>query len=569
MVEIRLVMLPHCNDRTISPQGLAGKPWREGRPCRSGILEHGKGQRMGPTYRSLGARYGFAVLAVVVALLTRLALDHLLENRLPFLLFSLAVVAVAWHGGFGPSLLTLVCGIVAAAYFFIPPRYSLRTSLEEHPIQSGGFLFLGVAIGLFSERLRVARRRAEAHTQEAVRQRHELEQEVARRQRLEQELQQRAVELGEADRRKDEFLAMLAHELRNPLAPIRNAVEVMKVLAPADAHLRQAREMIERQVKHLARLVDDLLDVSRFTTGKIKLHRAAVELATVIARAVETSRPLIDARGHKLEIALPLEPIRVEADTTRLAQVVGNLLNNAAKYTEKGGHIRLTVEPERSGAVVRVRDNGMGIAADLLPQVFDLFTQGDRSLARSEGGLGIGLTLVKSLVEMHGGRVEAHSAGANRGSEFVVWLPTVAASSALSAVGGESDLVKPQFSRSRRVLVVDDNADAAESLAMLLKAEGHEVSTAHDGLAALEAAEATRPEAVLLDIGLPRMDGYEVARRLREQGWLPRALLVAVTGYGQEEDRRRVAEAGFDAYLVKPADPAAVQKLLAGLEANI
>ncbi len=369
--------------------------------------------------------------------------------------------------------------------------------------------------------------------------------------------------LKEADRRKDEFLAMLAHELRNPLAPVLSAVQVMQLLGPVGPNMQRATEVIERQVGHLARLVDDLLDVSRITRGKIKLQKAAVELAAVVARAVETSQPLLEARRHELTVTLPAQPTWLEGDATRLAQVVSNLLNNSAKYTEDGGHIRLAVERGPGEAVLRVGDDGVGIHADLLPHVFELFTQGDRSPARSEGGLGIGLTLVKSLVEMHGGGVEARSEGAGKGSEFVVRLPVLEGEPPIIGddAGAEQDVRLP--APSRRVLVVDDNADGAEMLAEFLRAEGHEVRTAHDGPAALQAAESFRPEVVFLDIGLPRMDGYEIARRLRQQAELKSSFLVALTGYGQEEDRRRTEEAGFDAHLVKPADPDELQRLLA------
>ncbi len=513
-------------------------------------------------FRSLLTRYGFAALAVLFALLVRLALDPLLENRLPFLLFSLVVVAVAWHGGFGPSCLALVASILACAYFFLSPRHSLIESLAGHPVQCGGFLALGLVIALFSERLRIARRRAEGQAREAMRQRDELQQEVLRRKHLEDELR-------EADRRKDEFLAMLGHELRNPLAPIKNAVEILRMLGAGDARAQRAREMIDRQVRHMARLVDDLLDVSRITTGKIKLNTGPADLAAVVARATETCRPLIDSRRHEFKVVLPPEPLVVEGDAVRLAQVVGNLLNNAAKYTEEGGHIELTVEAARGEAVLRVSDDGVGISAELLPRVFDLFTQGDRSLARSEGGLGIGLTLVKSLVEMHAGTVTAHSDGPLLGSEFVVRLPLKRPSSLvpcpLPAATDRGQGTRDRGQGTRSVLVVDDNADAAESLALVLRAAGYEVRTAHDGPAALEAAAAARPDAVLLDLGLPRMDGYEVARRLRRQAGAAPPLLVAVTGYGQEENRRRAEQAGFDGYLVKPADPGEVQRLLASL----
>jgi signal transduction histidine kinase/CheY-like chemotaxis protein len=516
---------------------------------------------MRPAVRSFVARYGTAAFAVAAALSVRLALDPMLGDRLPFLIPCLAVVVVAWHGGFGPSLLALLLALPGIAYFFLAPRHDLANSLAGHPVQVSGFLFLGLTIGLFSERLRAARRRAEALASEAVRRRAELEREVAERQRLEKELQRRADTLADADSRKDEFLAMLGHELRNPLAPIRNAVLVLRRLGTSDPDLRRSTDLIDRQVHAMTHLVDELLDVSRITRGKIRLQREPVDLAAVVARGVETARPLLDARRHVVTVNLPPDPIQLHADPTRLAQVIGNLLTNAAKYTHEGGHVELTVERLPGAVVVRVRDDGVGIPADVLPRVFELFTQGDRSPARSEGGLGIGLTLVKTLVELHGGSVEARSEGPGKGSQFVVRLPVPEPQSP-----GESGAkpAGPTPVSPRRVLVVDDNVDAAESLAMLLRVERHEVYTAHDGSTALAAAAAFRPEIVLLDIGLPRMDGYEVARRLRGQDGFQKTLLVALTGYGQEEDRRRAAAAGFDAYLVKPADPAALHELLAG-----
>jgi PAS domain S-box-containing protein len=424
---------------------------------------------------------------------------------------------------------------------------------------------------------------------------------ITERKRLESELRHRVEQLALADRRKDEFLAMLAHELRNPLAPIRTAADIMRVLAPADKNIQRAREMIDRQIQHLTRLVDDLLDVSRITQGKITLHREKLDLAAVVARAAETSRPSIEARRHQLTITLPPEAVCVQGDATRLAQVLANLLDNAAKYTPDGGHIELAVSesgvrsqgsgvwgqgsgetalltpdsclltPE-GGAILSVRDNGMGIAADLLPHVFDLFTQGECSLARSAGGLGIGLSMVKRLVEMHGGSVEGRSAGPDQGSEFIVRLPL--SRSQESGVRSQEPAIGPSsltpdsclLTPGRRVLVVDDNTDAVASLAILLQAGGHQVQTAHDGPAALEAAQVFQPEVVLLDIGLPGMSGYEVARQLRRQPGLEKTRLVAVTGYGQEEDRRQAQAAGFDAHLVKPADLTAIAQLLAGSE---
>jgi PAS domain S-box-containing protein len=374
--------------------------------------------------------------------------------------------------------------------------------------------------------------------------------------------------LKEADRRKDEFLAMLSHELRNPLAALRNALHLLTMPGADAAIVGRARGVMERQVHHLVRLVDDLLDVSRIMRDKIELRKEPVDLADVVARAVEAARPVIDARGQDLTVRLPPEPVRLEADPVRLAQVVGNLLNNSAKFTAGAGRIALTAAREGEEVVVRVRDTGVGIPADLLPQVFDAFVQADRSLDRSQGGLGIGLTLVRRLVELHGGRAEAHSAGPGQGSEFVVRLPARKDEGGRrkDESEGRSDssfLLPPSSLPRRRVLVVDDNVDAADSLALLLRLAGHDVRVAHDGPSALEAARAERPDAVFLDLGMPGMDGYEVARRLRQESGLDGVRLVALTGWGQDEDRRRTQEAGFDQHLVKPAGLAAVQAVLA------
>jgi signal transduction histidine kinase/CheY-like chemotaxis protein len=388
---------------------------------------------------------------------------------------------------------------------------------------------------------------------------------------LEQELRVRVEQLADADTRKDEFLAMLAHELRNPLAPIRNALHLVRLGSQETRReVRKAHDIIDRQVDNLVRLVDDLLDVSRITRGKIQLKKECVDLAEVVARAVEGSRPLIDARRHTLEVTLPPDPVPVDADPVRLAQVLWNLLNNAAKYTPEGGRIALTVE-RASGArslpdeaVVRVRDTGVGIPAEMLPRVFDLFTQIDRTLDRAEGGLGIGLTLVRRLTELHGGTVQAISEGTGKGSEFVIRLPMLPAESLAGrqqkppGTSGQGKLTS-----RRRILVVDDTVDSAESLAMLLRLLGNEVRTVHDGRFALETAVAYRPEVVLLDIGLPGMDGLEICRRLRQQPDGDRALIVALTGYGREEDRQNSQEAGFDAHLVKPVELESLQELLA------
>ncbi|HWY85663.1 MAG TPA: ATP-binding protein [Gemmataceae bacterium] len=367
--------------------------------------------------------------------------------------------------------------------------------------------------------------------------------------------------LREADRGKDECLAMLAHELRNPLAPLRHAVQVMRLKGTDDPDVRWAGDVVERQVQQLSRLVDDLLDVVRFGQGKINLRMERVDMAEVVARAVEISRPLIDARKHHLEVSLPGEAVWVEGDPIRLAQVLSNLLNNAAKYTEEGGRIDLMVEAGGGEAVLRVGDTGVGIAAEMLPHIFEIFTQVPGSVSRSEGGLGIGLTLVRKLVELHGGRVAAHSKGPGHGSEFVVRLPLLREATPLAAA--EAERPRRRKMPARNVLIVDNNQDAAESLALLLRLRGHEVRTAYDGPAALDLTRACPPEVVLLDIGMPGMDGLEVARWLRQDLGLKDALLVALTGYGRKEDRRRSREAGFNAHLVKPADVRALERLMA------
>ncbi len=365
--------------------------------------------------------------------------------------------------------------------------------------------------------------------------------------------------LKEADRQKDEFLATLAHELRNPLAPIRNASQYLRLRDRDDPDVRSAREIIERQVHHLVRLVDDLLDVSRISRGKIALQRERVALAVIVGNAVEASRPVVDSLGHTLLVALPPAPVMLDADFTRISQVLTNLLNNAAKYTPPGGRIELSAEIDGHEAVVRVRDNGIGIPRDMLPRIFRMFTQVDQSLERSAGGLGIGLTLVDRLVQLHGGRVEARSEGAGAGSEFIVTLPLHAD----PAAPGASVELAASLPTSSRILVVDDNVDSADSLAMMLRHLGHEVHIAYDGLAGIEAAARVRPEILLLDIGLPLRNGYEVARQVRQEVWGGAMLIVAISGWGQDEDRRRSNEAGFDHHLVKPVDHRVLLALLA------
>jgi PAS domain S-box-containing protein len=368
-------------------------------------------------------------------------------------------------------------------------------------------------------------------------------------------------QLRDADRRKDEFLATLAHELRNPLAPLRNAVELLHRAGGDAAVSEQVRGLMGRQLDQMVRLVDELLDMSRISQGKVRLRKERVELKAVVRHAVEATWPLLQAQAHEWTVSVPPEPIYLDADSTRLAQVISNLLNNAAKYTEKGGHIWLTAERQGNDAVLSVRDTGIGIAAEHLPHLFEMFSQVAPALERSQGGLGIGLALVRGLVELHGGRVEAHSAGIAKGSEFIVRLPAEDVT-VLNLPEQAAEDSKAGSARKRRILAVDDNRDSADSLAMMLRMMGHETRTAYDGLEAVQAAATYRPDVVLLDIGLPKMNGYEVARHIRQQPWGQRMILIAQTGWGQEEDKRRALEAGFDQHLTKPVEAAVLETLL-------
>lgn len=373
--------------------------------------------------------------------------------------------------------------------------------------------------------------------------------------------------LQETGRRKDEFLAMLAHELRNPLAPILNSVAILDQISSQEERAARQRGIITRQARHMARLIDDLLDVSRITTGKIELRQAELDVRDTLHRALESTRGLIETRAHRLTTCLAPEPLPLFADPTRLEQVFTNLLNNAAKYMEPGGAITVTSRREGAWAVVRVRDTGIGISPELLPEVFDLFRQGDRSLARSEGGLGIGLTLVKKLVEMHRGSVSVASEGLGQGSEFTISLPLL--ESAIPAREASPPVEAYQNNHfRRRILVVDDNPDMTESIAELLELGGHHVRTASNGNHAVELAREFQPDTVLLDIGLPGKDGYQVARELREEGALAAATLIAVSGYGRDEDRDLSRKAGFDHHLVKPVDLSTLEQVLAEVTAQ-
>ncbi|HWI38794.1 MAG TPA: PAS domain S-box protein [Burkholderiales bacterium] len=378
---------------------------------------------------------------------------------------------------------------------------------------------------------------------------------ISERKRAEQALE-------DANRYKDEFLAMLAHELRNPLAPISNALQLLRVVDPSSTQATHARAVMERQLAHLVRLVDDLMEVSRITRGKIELRREPVLLSSVMLSAVETARPALEAAQHSFRIDMPAEALEIEGDFVRLAQVISNLLGNAAKYTDPGGEISLEAERRGEEALIRVRDNGIGIDAEMLPRIFDMFAQVPASQRRSQGGLGIGLALARALVELHGGRIEAASPGRGKGSQFTVHLPVarIVRASGPSTAQPRAGTVA---ANRRRVLIVDDNVDAAETLQMVVSTMGHDAETVHDGRAAIEAACSRRPDVVLLDISMPGMDGFSVARRLRSEPGLRKIRVVALTGFGQQDDRRRTREAGFDDHLVKPVSPEDLRRLLA------
>jgi PAS domain S-box-containing protein len=387
----------------------------------------------------------------------------------------------------------------------------------------------------------------------------------------------RGEELVAESRRKDQFLAMLAHELRNPIAPIRQAAEILRLTCSGEPEVQRARDVIDRQVTQLARLVDDLLDVSRITRGQIRVELEPADLISVIARGLETAAPLIEVRRHELITEFPREPLTVRADAARFSQVISNLLNNAAKFTPQGGRIWLTAQRQDGQARVVVRDTGIGIASEMVPRIFDLFAQADSTLGRSQGGLGIGLTLVRHLVEMHGGTVQVHSEGLGRGCEVTVSLPLLpsdalhppsphpASPHPVAESSGTALPVAGQAPSSQRVLVVDDNVDAADSLSALIQCWGHDARMVTDGEAALAQARTFHPRLMLIDIGLPGIDGYQLARELRRMPELKGVVLIAVTGYGRQEDVRRSLEAGFDQHWIKPFDTEALEALLRAL----
>jgi signal transduction histidine kinase/ActR/RegA family two-component response regulator len=498
----------------------------------------------------LGYLVAIGATAVIAAI--RLAVSGTVGDYAPTISFTIAVMIAAWYGGLRPGLLATALSVLAADYLFIPTRHSFEVVGMSGAVSLAVLAFAGTLISLLCESLHRTRRRLEA----------------------EQELLQHSAELqtqmreaiAESDRRKDEFLATLAHELRNPLAPVRNASHILRARMPPTPELQWARDVIERQVTQMSRLIDDLMDVARISRGTIELRREHVALDEVVRVAVETSRPSIDAAGHDLVVRIPPEPIYLDVDVVRLGQVFSNLLNNAAKYTGAGGRIALTAEQDAQTAVVTVEDSGIGIPPDMLARVFEPFTQLDRSLERSKGGLGIGLALAKRLVEMHGGDIQAHSPGPGQGSRFVVRLPL----SPEQTGSGTEVSSSPVPARGRkRVLVADDNNDAATSLGILLNDAGYEVRIAGDGSQALETAAQFQPDIILLDIGMPRLNGYEVARQIRRHAWGRKVLLVALTGWGGAEHRQQTAAAGFDHHLTKPVDPAALTRLLTALSIRV
>jgi signal transduction histidine kinase/ActR/RegA family two-component response regulator len=479
---------------------------------------------------TLARRHGVAVSVVTLALLMTLAIPSV-RNESPTALFFAAIMVSSWYGGLGAGLFATALATGVIDSFIMPPVYAVVLGLGEI-VRIGVFVLVALLISALN----------------------------ASRQRLGEALHQRAIQLAEADRRKDEFLATLAHELRNPLAAIGGALEALRLGRGDSAEAMKTWGIIDRQAHQMARLTDDLLDASRITRGAITLRKEEVDLGTMITRAVETVRTLIDERRHELSVALPPEPVRLEADSLRLEQVLVNLLHNAAKYTEPGGRIWLVAERSGDEIALRVRDTGIGIAPEMLPRVFDSFVQAGHVRTRIQEGLGIGLSLVRSLVVMHGGRIQAQSAGVGCGSEFIVHLP--APLEGASEGRGREPVAREATGPPRRVLIVEDWAAIAQSLAKVLEWWGCEVRTARDGEEALNIARDYRPEVVLLDIGLPGMGGDEVARCLRRQAGPYRPRLVALTGHVPEGDPRS-SGTDFDDYLLKPVDLDALRRSLA------
>lgn len=479
--------------------------------------------------RSTLANYGIALLIVVVSSMLRWWLHPILEEG-SFAVHLLAIMLVAWLGGVGPCLFAQVLTLIISDRFFGTPP-----SNEENAFKAifglTAYFSIGIAVSWLSQSVRAAQLKARLTEQS----------------------------LRDAHRRKDEFLAMLAHELRNPLAPIGNGLQILEIAGDDVELLEEARVMMQRQFEHLVRLVDDLLDVSRIARGKIELRKESLVLGPVVERAVEAVRPLTDGLGHHLVVELPAQPLWLRGDAVRLAQVITNLLTNAARYTDRGGEITVVAERVGDHAVVTVRDTGIGIAPDVLPKVFDMFVQAEHGFSRGHGGLGLGLTLVKSLVHLHGGEVEARSEGLGKGSEFVVRLPLLS-----QPAQDEADSGRTRHEHiPRRILVLDDNTDAADSLARLLALRRHDVRVAHNGHDALQIGSEFQPEIAILDLGMPGMDGFAVAKQLRASANGSAIKLVALTGWGGPDDRERTQATGFDHHFVKPITIEALESITA------
>jgi signal transduction histidine kinase/CheY-like chemotaxis protein len=498
--------------------------------------------------------YLIAMLGSAIVFVLRLGADTPLLGFFTSLAFLFAVLAAGLIGGWKPAMLaTLVC-LVNERFFFTSPQHSFSIPSGSDTMRILVYGASGIAISLLCEGLQRAWGRV------AERQR-QLEREMVERLAVAQERLHLVDQLRQADRRKDEFLATLAHELRNPLAPLSNALELWRFAKNNPEQLDELRGMMQRQVRQMSRLIDDLLDVSRISRGKISLRIERVELRALVNAAVESVKPVIAANNQRLEISLPQEPVFVQGDATRISQVVGNVLNNAAKYTSERGQIWLSVSRQGTKACLSIRDTGCGIPPDHLSSIFEMFQQVDQTLDRSQGGLGIGLTLAKRLIEMHGGTIRAESDGPGQGSEFSIMLPAIAAEDNGEAEQAPSAAAPPEVPR-RRILVVDDVHESAQTLARMLQTVGQEVATAHDGSAALAHVREHRPEVVFLDIAMPGMNGYEVARRIRASNEIEAPILVALTGYGQDDDRRRAQEAGFDFHVTKPASIEQLTSLL-------
>jgi signal transduction histidine kinase/ActR/RegA family two-component response regulator len=494
--------------------------------------------------RSATWGYLIAIVGSGLVVFLRVSTEGPLRTFLASLAFILAVLVAGLVGGWRPGLLTVLLCLVTERVFFTDPKQSFWRPSSNDGLRILAYTLTGIAITLLCEGLHRAWRRIEERQRQ-------LEREMSERLAVSQERLQLVEQLRQADRRKDEFLATLAHELRNPLAPLSNALELWELVKDRPEQLHDLRGMMQRQVRQMTRLIDDLLDVSRISRGKISLRIDRVELRSLVTTAIETVKPIITANNQRLDLSLLPQPVFVRCDATRVSQVVGNVLHNAAKYTPESGEIRVSVAREPGTARISVRDTGCGIPPELLSHIFEMFQQVDQTLDRAQGGLGIGLTLAKRLIEMHGGSIEAHSDGEGRGSEFVISLPTDSAEATAEVE------TKPVAGPSRelprhRILVVDDLHESAQTLARMLRAMGQEVATAHDGPSALTRVGEYQPGVVFLDIAMPGMNGYEVARRIRASDGVEPPVLVALTGYGQDEDRRRARDAGFDFHLTKP-----------------